>query len=116
MYWKLATREVDDVGIIDVLAIDVLSHERGELKRALVGHLAKRKRKILINLGNERRMESTGIGDLVACYQVAQNNSAELALLLLGVHKKIYDLLVMTGLNQVFEVFSDEADALKSFS
>ena len=114
MYWKLATREVDDVGIIDVLAIDIFSHERGELKRALVDHLAKGKRKILINLGNERRMESTGIGDLVACYQVAQDNSAELALL--GVHKKIYDLLVMTGLNQVFEVFSDEADALKSFS
>jgi anti-sigma B factor antagonist len=114
MYWKLATRKVDDVGIIDVLKIDFLSQDRGELKCALVEHLAKGKRKILIHLGNERYMDSSGVGELFECYQVAMGFSAKFALL--GVHKKIYDLLVMAKLNQIFEVFSDEAEALKSFS
>jgi anti-sigma B factor antagonist len=114
MYWKLVTRKIDDIGIIDVLKIDFLSQERGQLRCALVEYLAEGNRKILINLGNERYMDSSGVGELFDCYQVAMGFSARLALL--GVHKKIYDLLVITKLSQVFEVFSDEAEALKSFS
>ena len=108
------TREIDDVGIIDVLGIDGFSHEEGEFKRALAALLAKGKRKILVNMGNGRDIGGQQIGELIMCSEVARENSATLALT--GVCGRAYKLLVITKLIKLFKVFRDETEAIKSFS
>jgi anti-anti-sigma regulatory factor len=111
---ELRTREIDDIGIIDVLGIDGFSHEEGEFKRALAALLAKGKRKILVNMGNERDIGGQQIGELIMCSEVARENSATLALT--GVCGRAYELLVITKLIKLFKVFRDETEAIKSFS
>jgi anti-sigma B factor antagonist len=69
---------------------------------------------ILLNLGDVDYIDSSGIGELVSGFTAVKNQSGDLKLLHLT--KKVRDLLQITKLYTVFDVFSDEATAVRSFS
>lgn len=69
--------------------------------------------RILLNLADVDYIDSSGIGELVSAYTTAKGRGGELKLLHLT--KKVHDLLQLTKLFTVFEVYSDESTALKSF-
>ena len=54
-----------------------------------------------------------GIGELVACYKRAKEKDGTVKLL--NPTGKVYDLLQLTKLEEVFETFADEKEALVSF-
>ena len=68
---------------------------------------------ILVNLGNVTTIDSSGIGELVSAYTTVTNRGGKLKLLRLP--PKVEDILQITQLMTVFEVFDDEAEALDSF-
>lgn len=70
--------------------------------------------KILLHLGEVSAIDSSGVGEMVACYTSAKNRDAQLKLLNLS--KKINDILQVTQLITVFDVHTDEAEAIASFS
>lgn len=70
-------------------------------------------RRILINLGGVTHIDSTGLGELVAGYTTLQKNHGELKLLKLT--ERVRELMVITKLLTVFEVFDDQNAAIASF-
>ncbi len=68
---------------------------------------------ILLNLADVDYIDSSGIGELVSGFTAVKNQSGDLKLLHLT--KKVRDLLQITKLYTVFDVFTDEGTALRSF-
>ncbi|MBZ5494941.1 MAG: STAS domain-containing protein [Acidobacteriia bacterium] len=67
-------------------------------------------KKIVLNLENVEYADSSGIGELVSSFTHVQSQGGKLVLL--NLPKRIRDLLIITKLMPVFEVFSEEKTAL----
>jgi anti-sigma B factor antagonist len=76
--------------------------------------VSKGNKKILLNLGDVSYIDSSGIGELVSGFTSVANQGGQLKLLHLT--KRVRDLLQITKLYTVFEVFDDEAAAVRSFA
>jgi anti-sigma B factor antagonist len=110
---KAHPREVSDIVILDLngrITLDEGCQNVGELIQEL---LAKDRKKILLNLAEVNFIDSAGIGTLTKCFVAAKRNGG--AIKLLHLTTKIRDLLQITNLYTIFEVFSDEQSAISSF-
>lgn len=111
---KASTRQVSGVTIVDMSGRITLGEGSVILRDAIKDLLAKGQKKILLNLGDVSYIDSSGIGELVSGYTAVKNKSGDLKLLHLT--KKVRDLLQITKLYTVFDVFTDESTALRSFT
>ena len=68
---------------------------------------------ILLNLSGVSTIDSSGIGELVSAYTTVSNRSGKLKLVSLP--PKVSDILQITQLIQVFEVYDSEQEAVASF-
>ena len=68
---------------------------------------------VIFDLGNVDYIDSTGLGSMVICYTTIKKAGG--ALKLLNLNKRNIELLLLTKLHTIFEVFSDEQDAVNSF-
>jgi anti-sigma B factor antagonist len=75
--------------------------------------LGEGKKKLLLNLGGVGYIDSSGIGELVSSFTAV--NKEDGTLKLLNLTQKIQDLLAITKLLTVFDVFDSEGDALNSY-
>ena len=114
MSTTLSFRELGDVTVIDVAGQIKLGEGAVSVRDAVRQLLAKNQKRILVNLGEVTYIDSSGIGELVAAFTTVTNQSGQLKLLNLA--KRVQDLLQITKLYTVFEVFDDEALAIRSFS
>ena len=111
---KLSTRQVDDVSVVDVAGRITLGDGSSALRDAVRDLVGKDRKKILLNLADVSYIDSSGIGELVSGFTTVTNNGGQLKLL--GLTKRVQDLLQITKLYTVFDVHEDEAHAIKSFS
>ncbi|MEP7133138.1 MAG: STAS domain-containing protein [Acidobacteriota bacterium] len=72
------------------------------------------KKNILINMQEVTTIDSSGIGELVGCYTSVTNKGGKLRLLHLP--PKINDVLTVTQLITVFDVYESEQEAVASFA
>jgi anti-sigma B factor antagonist len=84
------------------------------LRKTIRGLLEDQRKMILLNLADVDYIDSSGIGELVSGYTAVKNQSGDLKLLHLT--KKVRDLLQITKLFTVFDVFTDESTAVRSFT
>ena len=111
---KLSTRQVGDVTVIDATGRITLG-EGASLFRDTVRDLAtKGNKKLLLNLNDVSYIDSSGIGEMVSGFTTVTNHGGQMKLL--GLSKRVKDLLQITKLYTVFEVFDDEAAAVRSFA
>lgn len=68
---------------------------------------------VIFDLGNVDYIDSTGLGSLVICYTTIKKHGG--ALKLVNPNKRNIELLLLTKLHTIFEVFSEEQDAVNSF-
>jgi anti-sigma B factor antagonist len=113
MSLKVNIRQVGDVQILDAAGRITLGEGASVLRDSVKGLVAEGKKKILLNLAEVSFVDSSGIGELVSAYTSVSSHDGQLKLLSLT--KRIQDLLVITKLISVFEIFDDEAKALASF-
>ena len=113
MQLKLSTRLVDEVLIVDCSGRIVFGEETSEL-RDTVKHLIPENSRIILNLAGVNYIDSGGLGTLVALYTTARNAGASIKLARLT--ERVGDLLQVTKLLTVFEVYDSEGKALESFS
>jgi anti-sigma B factor antagonist len=111
---KLNTRQVGDVTVVDLAGRITLGEGSSTMRDALRDLLAKGNKKILLNLGEVSYIDSSGIGELVSAFTTVTNQGGQLKLL--GLNKRIKDLLQITKLYTVFEVHDEESAAVRSFS
>ncbi len=83
------------------------------LRTAIRRLLGDGKKKILLNLGSVGYIDSSGIGELVSSFTAVNKENGTLKLL--NLTQKIQDLLAITKLLTVFDVYDSESDALSSF-
>ncbi len=84
-----------------------------QLREAVLEQLEQSNLNILLDLGGVSTMDSSGIGELVSAYTTVSNRGGRLKLLHLP--PKVADILQITQLITVFEVFDDEQEAVDSF-
>ena len=113
MALSIASREVDGVTVLDLSGRITLGEGSVQLRDAIRDLIAKGQRHILLDLGEVNYIDSSGLGELVSAYTTVKNQGA--ALKLLKLTKKVHDLLQLTKLYTVFDIFDDEASAIASF-
>src|SRR5438270_13076517 len=111
---KATIRQVDSVSVVDVSGRITLGEGCAQLRELIRGELGKGNKKLLLNLADVSYIDSSGIGELVSGFTSVTNQGGQLKLLHLT--KRVKDLLQITKLYTVFEVFDDEATAVRSFS
>ena len=111
---KLSPRQVGDVIVVDVSGRITLGEGSSNLREGIRGLLTQGNKKILLNLGEVSYIDSSGIGELVSGFTSVANQGGQLKLL--NLTKRVRDLLQITKLYTVFEVFDDEAAAVGSFA
>jgi anti-sigma B factor antagonist len=109
----IASREVDGVTVLDLSGRITLGEGSVQLRDAIRDLIGKGQKKILLNLGDVTYIDSSGLGEMVSAYTTARNQSASLKLLQLN--KKVNDLLQLTKLYTVFDIYDDEASGIASF-
>jgi anti-sigma B factor antagonist len=110
----LTPMDIGDVTLIEAAGRITLG-ENVEILRAEIHQLAaKGRHKILLNLAEVTYIDSSGIGEMVSCYTSLSNLGGTVKLLKLT--RRVRDLLQITKLYTVFEVFEEEDEAVRSFS
>ena len=112
MQLKLNTRTVNGVTIVDCNGRIVFGEESG-LLRDTVKKLLAQTSHVVLNLAGISYIDSGGLGTLVALYTTAQNAGG--AIKLANLTQRVGDLLQVTKLLTVFEVYDSEQKALQSF-
>ena len=110
---SVTIRQVGDVSVLDVAGRITLGEGSSTLRESLRTVSSVRDAKILLNLEEVTYIDSSGIGELVSGFTNLQEQGGQLKLLKLT--KRVRDLLQITKLYTVFEVFDDEAVAIRSF-
>ena len=113
MALSIASREVDGVTVLDLNGRITLGEGSVQLRDAIRDLIGKGQKNILLNLSEVNYIDSSGLGELVSAYTTARNQGA--ALKLLGLSKKVNDLLQLTKLYTVFDIYDDEASAIASY-
>ena len=90
-----------------------LGPETGTLRQNIQDILNCGGKKILLNLGAVHYIDSCGVGELVSAYTKIANNGGQFKIL--NLTRRIEELLAITKLLTVFDVFNNEKDALESF-
>src|SRR3954469_5502883 len=114
MSLSINIRQVGGVSIVDVVGRITLGDGASTLRDTLRSMPRDGRKKILLNLADATAIDSSGLGVLVAGFASITNRDGELKLVNLSL--KIRDLLLITKLFTVFEVFDDEAVAVRSFA
>ena len=110
---SIKQRQAGDVAILDLDGEVRIGDSATALRSAIRELVAGGNQKILLNLAGVRYIDSSGIGELIANYTTVGRSGGQLKLL--NLTDKVQDLLVITKLLTVFDVYDNEADALSSF-
>lgn len=110
---QMSERKVGGITILDIGGKMVASDTGGQLKDKVTSLVAAGQKQIILNLGNLTYVDSSGLGEMVACHGTATKGGGAVKLANTG--KRLQDLLVMTKLLTVFDSHDSEEEAIKSF-
>jgi anti-sigma B factor antagonist len=113
MSLKLSVRQAGDVAVVDLAGRITLGEAAGTLRDTLKELLGKGQRNILLNLGEVTYIDSSGLGELVGGFATVANRGGQLKLL--DIQSRVRELMQITKLYTVFDIFTDEAEAIRSF-
>ena len=113
MALSIATRQLDGVTILDLSGRITLGEGSVQLRDAIRDLISKGVKDILLGLGDVNYIDSSGLGELVSAFTTAKNQNASVKLL--NLTKKVKDVLQVTKLYTVFDIYDDEASAIASF-
>jgi len=110
---KARVRQVGQVAVVDIEGKITIGEGDMVLRDRVVELLDKGSHAIVLNLERVTYMDSAGIGELVACYKRAKEKGGTVKLL--NPSGKVLDLLTLTKLEEVFETYRQEQEAVGSF-
>lgn len=110
---RMTNSEVDGVSVVALEGRIVLGEESHALRMKLKSMIAEGKKKIVLNMADVKYIDSSGLGLLVAVHLSALNQGASVRLCHLG--KNFHEILQVTKLLTIFDVYDTEAAAINSF-
>lgn len=113
MALDIRQREREGITILDPKGRIIVGPEASSLRATVSALNTSGKHDIILNLAGVDYIDSTGLGALVMCATSLRKEGGSLKLLHLN--RRNIELMVMTKLSTVFEIFNDEQDAVNSF-
>jgi anti-sigma B factor antagonist len=110
---KMTNHEVDGVSVVALDGRIVLGEESTSVREKLKSMTAAGKKKIVLDMDKIKYIDSAGLGTLIAAHLSAKTAGASLRLCNLG--SKFREVLQITKLLTVFDVYDTEAAAVRSF-
>jgi anti-sigma B factor antagonist len=108
---ELSTRQVDAATVVDVVG-DITLYNSPNIRKTLLDLLRnKHSRRVIVNLEKVRYIDSAGVASLVEGLKVSRDVNAGFALY--GLTKTTREVLELTRLIKVFEVYDTEEEALR---
>ena len=106
-------RKLNDITALDLEGNFVLGGD-GQFRQRVTANVEGGSRKLIVNLAKVSYMDSSGLGELIACYTQMQRVNGQMKLL--NLNSRLNQLLIITKLITVFETFDSEAAAIASFA
>jgi anti-sigma B factor antagonist len=113
MSLEIAVRKVGKVAVVDLSGRITLGEASGRLRDAIKDLVTNNGKDILLNLASVTYIDSSGLGELVGAFATVSNRGGRLKLL--GLQPRVHELMHITKLYTVFEIFADEEPAFRSF-
>ena len=113
MALDIQQREREGVTIVDLAGRLTAGPEASAFRDKISGLIASGSRNVVLNLKRIDYIDSTGLGALVMSATTERRNGGNVKLVNLS--RRSIELLVMTKLATVFEIFNDEQDAINSY-
>src|SRR6266851_6583085 len=110
----ITERSVGDVRVLDITGPITLAENTERLGDKVRSLLQQGCKKLVVNLAGVAYVDSAGLGELVRAHSTAARQGGRVKLI--GITKKINDLLIITKLATVFESYDSEPQAVTSFS
>jgi anti-sigma B factor antagonist len=110
---KIGIRHVEGTTVLEVSGRVTLGEGGVTLRDAIQDALNTGATKLIVDMGGVNYMDSSGVGELTAAYTSARNKGCEVKLLHLT--RRIDDLMQITKLATIFDIYSNEQQALSSF-
>lgn len=105
--------DVQGVSVVHLQGPITLGDDTRRLRDLIHKTLDEGKRKIVLNMADVPYMDSSGLGELIAAHTTAKNRGGSLKLMKLS--PRVQDLVQLTKVHRVFEVYPDEDSAVRSF-
>ncbi len=109
----ISRREKEGITILDLKGPLLAGQAATDLREAIRSDLASGSKDVILNLKDVDYIDSTGLGALVMCFTGLRKSTGRLVLL--NLNRRHLELLVLTKLSTVFEIFDDEQEAVNSF-
>ena len=113
MSFEINQREKEGITILDLKGPLTAGPAATALRDALRAHMSGGSKNVVLNLDEVEHIDSTGLGSMVMCFTALRKSEGRLVLLHLN--RRHLELLVLTKLSTVFEIFDDEQQAVNSF-
>lgn len=113
MSLKINVRETGKVVILDLSGRITLGETAASLRDTIRELLDNQQRNILLNLADVSYIDSSGLGQLVGSYATVTSRGGQLKML--NLQTKLRELMQVTKLITVFDVYNSEPAALRSF-
>jgi anti-sigma B factor antagonist len=107
-------RETAEAVILDLSGRITLGDPLVELRDSIREALAGDQKNIVLNLGDVSYIDSSGLGQLISSYATTTSRGGQMKLL--NLQKRVNDLMQVTKLLTVFETYTSEQAALRSFA
>ena len=109
---QIAARAIKSWTILD-LSGDIDLANSPAMRKALLGEIKeKRTPKVFLNLKNVRYIDSSGIASLVEGLKASRDLGSRL--ILYGMNKTVREVMQLSRLQKIFEIYEDEEQALAS--
>ena len=109
----ISERRVNGVMILDLVGDIRLGQENADLHNTIRKVVENGEKNILLNLAQVSKIDSSGLGELVAAWTTLRKNDGEAKLL--NLTQTVEHLMTLTKLLTVFDTYENEADAVASF-
>jgi len=112
MQLEIRERSFGDIILLDLIGKITIGDGSVQLREAIGNLLDNGRNRIVLNLSGVSYVDSSGIGELVSSFTTTKGTGGRLKLL--NPPKKIKDLLMITKLLTVFEIYEDEQTAVEN--
>ena len=114
MSLNINIRETAEAVILDLSGRITLGEPLAELRDSIREALVGDRKSILLNLADVSYIDSSGLGQLISSYATTTSRGGQMKLL--NLQKRVNDLMQVTKLLTVFETYTSEEAALRSFA
>ncbi len=106
-------RRIGDVTVLDMDGNIRIGGSNVALKKAIQNLVAEGRNQIVLNLARVTYIDSSGLGELISSHVTSNHKGGQIKLL--NLTQRFHELMTNTKLITIFDVYTDESEAIGSF-